>query len=167
MNQLIHDFDTLSAAFNIFAARFDRYMTTVAAQAANTTLPSPVSIIDQAKARARADMEARIKERIAQLTAPKMTVKPAFPVMHTERSTGQQYLDRVHAEQQRLEAERASKRKVNHKSKFQRTCEAVRATNPSMSYDEVLVAARMRLSLKEHANQIPVLIAEANIIHDI
>lgn len=148
MEQLKYDFDTLRAAFDIFAARFDKHIASVAEQAANTTLPAPVSILEQAKAKAREDIEARIKEKVAQLTAPKMVAKPQFPMMYAARTPGQMYLDRVHEEQRRLEAERYVRRQMNKKTKFQRACEAIRFQYPSLSVAEVYAAARYQLSSK-------------------
>jgi hypothetical protein len=138
MDQLKYDFDTLSAAFNIFAARFDRHMESVAEQSART--PS-VNLIDQAKAKARADLEARVKERVAELLEPKAIIRPLFRARYV---SGNEYLAKVHAEQKQIQANRKKPA-----SKFQKTCDAVRAQFPNMPLGDLYVAARMRLKLKK------------------
>jgi len=134
---------TLKADFDALAAKFDALMATFG-QSENI-IPSdhkPLTI-EGAKAKARADLEARIKARVAELTANKAT-----RLWHNSNYIpARQYLDQVHAEQARIEQER---RNIKKPSKFQCICNEVRKQFPNMPDAEVYIAARMRIKLKQH-----------------
>lgn len=152
MESLITQFEALKTQVLAFGASLKNTIP--------PSLPDPNNIIDPleaARARARAETEARTAARVEQLRMAQLDnlfqdnrteVKRLINSSHYEswHSPAKHQLALIEQNIARIEAERAAKRR--RPSKFEQACAAVRAAHPTLSKNEVWVQARMRLKVK-------------------
>jgi hypothetical protein len=160
MQSLITQFEALKTQFMAFEASLNNTIPPSAPDPNNIINP-----VEAAKAKARADIQARVEARVAeiQIAAQQKALYDLFPDNRTEmkrlrnsryngpwHSPAKQQLALIEQNIARIEAERAAKRRRN-KGAFAQMCDQVRAANPTLSDGEVYLRARMRLKVKSNS----------------